>query len=181
MLYLFLAQGFEETEALAPYDCIKRAGLGILSVGVDSLTVTGTKGITVLADIGTDEIDLTNCDGVILPGGMPGTENLYQSEAVKNAITFCAENNKLIASICAAPSVPGRMGLLNGKKAVCYPGFEKYLAGHISSDGCVQTDGNFITAKGAGCVFPFACAIISYLKSDDAAKEVMRQIQYADL
>ncbi len=181
MLYLFLAQGFEETEALAPLDCIKRAGIGILTVGVDAQMVTGTKGVTVKSDIGCDDIDLTACSGVILPGGMPGMENLYRCETVKNMISFCAENGLLIASICAAPSIPGRMGLLKGRRAVCYPGFESELEGYIASEKSVETDGNIITAKGAGCVFPFAHAIITYLTSKKNADAVLRQIQYAQM
>ena len=181
MLYLFLADGFEETEALAPLDCIKRAGLGILTVGVGGNEVTGTKGVTVKTDILPEEIDLTVCDGVILPGGMPGTENLYASETVRGVVEFCALNGKLIAAICAAPSVPGRMGLLKGRKAVCFPGFEQQMTGHIPADAAAVTDGNFITARGAGCVFPFAHRIITYFCGSSAADTVMERMQYADL
>ena len=181
MIYLFLANGFEETEALAPLDCIRRAGISILTAGVGDQFVTSSKNITVKADITDQEIDLTRCDGVILPGGMPGTENLYASETVRSAVTFCAENKKMIAAICAAPSIPGRMGLLNGKKAVCFPGFENQLGQYIPSEQSVETDGIFITAKGAGCVFPFAHSIISYLKNKDAADTVLRQMQYAQM
>ncbi len=179
MLYLFLADGFEETEAIVPLDCIKRAGIAVLTVGVGDNTVTGTKGVHITPDISTDEIDLTNCDGVLLPGGMPGMENLYASQAVTDAIRFCAENNKLIASICAAPSIPGRMGLFAGKNAVCFPGFEDQLRGAVISEKAVAVDGQYISAKGAGSVFPFAHAIISYLKSAEAADAVLRQMQYA--
>ena len=181
MLYLFLADGFEETEALAPLDCIKRAGLKILTVGFGGEYITGTKGVTVKADIAPEQIDLTVCDGVILPGGMPGTENLYASETVRSIVAFCAENGKLVASICAAPSVPGRMGLLNGKKAVCFPGFEPKMPGHIPTDAPAVTDGSFITARGAGCVFPFAHRIITYFCGSEAADTVLRQMQYSDL
>ena len=181
MVYLFLADGFEETEALAPLDCIRRAGISILTVGVGEQFVTSSKNITVKADINDQEIDLTRCDGVILPGGMPGTENLYASDTVRSAVTICAENGKMLAAICAAPSVLGRMGLLDGKKAVCFPGFENKLGRYIPSGNAVETDGIFITAKGAGCVFPFAHSIITYLKSKDAADTVLRQMQYAQM
>lgn len=181
MLYLFLAEGFEETEALAPLDCIRRAGIRIFTVGVGGEYITGSHGITVKTDISPDEIDLTECEGVILPGGMPGTENLYASETVRNVLSFCAENKKMIASICAAPSIPGRMGLLAGKRAVCFPGFEEKLTGHIASANATETDGCFITAKGAGCVFPFAHAIISYLKDSVSADRVLQTMQYAEL
>ncbi|MBQ6023874.1 MAG: DJ-1/PfpI family protein [Clostridia bacterium] len=181
MVYLFLADGFEETEALAPLDCIRRAGISILTVGVGEQFVTSSKRITVKADITDQEIDLTQCDGVILPGGMPGTENLYASETVRSAVAFCAENNKMVAAICAAPSILGRMGLLDGKRAVCFPGFEQKLGQFIPSEKAVETDGIFITAKGAGCVFPFAHSIISYLKNKESADTVLRQMQYAQM
>ena len=181
MLYLFLADGFEETEAIVPLDCIKRAGIPILTVGVGAQNVTGTKGVRVIPDISTDEIDLTACDGILLPGGMPGMENLYADSAVLDTVSFCAENKKLIASICAAPSIPGRLGLLTGKKAVCFPGFEDQLRGAEISENAVAADGHYITAKGAGAVFPFAHAIISYMKSAEAADAVLRQMQYAEM
>ena len=181
MLYLFLADGFEETEALAPLDCIRRAGIRIVTVGVGGEYITGSHGITVKADITPDEIDLTDCDGVFLPGGMPGTENLYASEAVRNVLCFCAENKKMIASICAAPSVPGRMKLLKGKRAVCFPGFEDKLEGALPSSQSVEKDGFVITAKGAGCVFPFAHAIITYLLNKEAADRVLNTMQYAEM
>ncbi len=181
MLYLFLADGFEETEALVPLDLLRRAGVPVLTVGVTCETVMGSHRIPVGSDISPDEIDLTDCEGVFLPGGMPGTENLYKSEAVRDALTFCHENGKLIACICAAPIVPGRMGLLKGKKAVCFPGFEGELTGRVETDAFVVRDGNFITAKGAGCVFPFAAAIIEALKDKNAADKVIGAIQYTDL
>ena len=181
MLYLFLADGFEETEALVPLDCIRRAGIPIMTVGVGTLQPTGTRGVTVISDISSDEIDLTDCDGILLPGGMPGTENLFRDAAVTDALTFCAENGLLVASICAAPSIPGRLGFLREKKAVCFPGFEAQLKGAVIAESAVITDGNFITAKGAGCVFPFAHAIITYLGSAAAADTVLQQMQYAQL
>ena len=181
MLYLFLADGFEETEALVPLDCIRRAGIKILTVGVESESVMGSYGIEVKSDITAAFVDVSECDGILLPGGMPGTENLYASEDVKNVIAFCSENEKLIASICAAPSIPGRLGLLCGRRAVCFPGFEEKLEGHIPSDRPVERDGCFITAKGAGCVFPFAREIISYLIDQKTADAVLQKMQYAQL
>ena len=180
MLYLFLADGFEETEALAPLDCIRRAGISVLTVGLEDRIVTGSHGVTVHADIAPEDVDLTSCEGVFLPGG-PGTERLYASDTVKDMVAFCAENQKLVASICAAPSVPGRMGLLQGRKAVCFPGYEEYLTGRIPCDDSVVTDGCFITAKGAGCVFPFAHAVITYLKDKETAERVLRTMQYAGM
>ena len=181
MLYMFLADGFEETEAIAPYDMIKRAGIPVATVGIGSTRITGTKGISVCTDISESEIDLTSCEGVILPGGMPGTENLYKSETVRNCLEFCHKNGLLIAAICAAPSVPGRMGLLRGRTAVCYPGFEDKLSGASIGDGGAVSDGNIITAKGAGCVFPFAYEIIKYLADAPSAQRVLDQVQYENI
>jgi len=181
MLYMFLAQGFEETEALAPYDMIKRAGISISTVGIGGEYITGTKGVTVKADLNEDDIDLTVCEGVILPGGIPGTENLYKSETVKNCVSFCTQNELLTAAICAAPSVLGRMGVLTGKTAVCYPGFEETLTGAVIGKKGAVTDGNIITAKGAGCVFPFSYEIIKYLVSSEAADKVLSQVQYENI
>lgn len=181
MIYLFLANGFEETEALVPLDCIRRAGIRIMTVGLGEQNIVGAHQITVKSDIIDQEIDLTECDGVILPGGMPGTENLYASDVVRSVIQFCADNNKMIASICAAPSIPGRMGLLNGKKAVCFPGFEEKLGNYIATQSSVVKDGIYITAKGAGCVFPFSRTIITHLKNEAAADAVIKQMQYASI
>lgn len=181
MVYLFLANGFEEAEALVPWDCMKRAGIPVLTVGVGGEFVSSSKGLTVKADILPEEMDLTVCSGVILPGGMPGMENLYACAAVQDAVRFCAENGLMVASICAAPSIPGRMGLLRDKKAVCFPGFEENLLGRVPSDAPVEQDGPLITAKGAGCVFPFAHKIISYLVSSETADAVLRQMQYAGI
>ncbi len=181
MLYLFLADGFEETEALVPLDLIRRAGIPVLTVGVTGESVTGAHHICVRSDIQMEDVDLSDCTGVILPGGMPGTENLYADSRVRDAVTFCAENNKLIACICAAPIIPGRMGLLRGKQAVCFPGFEAELTGRVATDASVVADGRLITAKGAGCVFPFAAKIIEALDRRETADSVIRSIQYTDL
>ena len=181
MFYVFLADGFEETEALVPLDLLRRAGVRVLTVGVTGETVTGSHAITVRADVSPDEIDLSDCDGVFLPGGMPGTENLYASEAVRDAVLFCAENGKLLCAICAAPIVFGRMGLLEGKRAVCFPGFEPELKGRLDCSDSVAVDGMLITAKGAGCVFPFSKAIITSLVSGEAACKVISGVQYAGI
>ena len=181
MLYLFLAPGFEEIEALVPLDCIRRAGMDILTVGIGDNAVSGTHGIKVKTDISIDEIDLTTLEGILLPGGMPGTENLYADPALREIVLFCAQNEKLIASICAAPSIPGRLGLLKGKRAVCFPGFEDQLAERLPSEKAVETDGCYITAKGAGCAFLFAHAIITYFKGKETADRVLLNMQYAQM
>lgn len=178
MIYLFLADGFEEVEALTPLDYLRRAGQEIATVGVTGKTVTGAHGIPVVCDITQQDIRLDGkLKGIILPGGMPGTINLEKSEAVQNAIDFCAANGLLLAAICAAPSILGHKNLLVGKRAVCFPGFEKDLTGaHITQDFAV-TDGHVITAKGAGAAPEFAFALIAYFCGDEKAAEIKKSVQ----
>ncbi|MBQ5969223.1 MAG: DJ-1/PfpI family protein [Clostridia bacterium] len=178
MVYCFLAPGFEELEAIAPIDLLRRAGLTVTTVGVGEKTVCGSHGIPVTADVTADAIVLDDSlEAVILPGGMPGTLNLEQSPAVQKAIDFAAANGKLLCAICAAPSVLGHKGLLNGKQATAYPGFEADLTGAALSDRFVVTDGNRITARGAGVAVEFGLAIITALKGAAAAERIRKSIQ----
>ncbi len=177
MLYMFLAEGFEETEAIASLDVIRRAGIEIKTVGVSGREVCGSHGVKVLADIEMSEVSFENMQGVILPGGMPGTTNLQNDEEVKKCVLYCAENNLLIAAICAAPMVLGGLGLLKGKNAVCYPGFEQYLDGaKLCTDGAVS-DGNIVTGKGAGASMLFGAKIVDFFMPDKG-EEVLLQMQH---
>ena len=173
MIYVFLANGFEEVEALTPVDYLRRCELPVQ-------TVTGSHGIPVTADILPEEMDLTRIDAVILPGGMPGTLNLEASEAVKDALNWSAEQQCLIAAICAAPSVLGHMGLLIGKKATCFPGFEGELTGAEFVDEAAVRDGNIITSRGAGTATQFAAAIIEALISKERADRLKAGIQWRE-
>lgn len=178
MIYVFFADGFEEVEALTPVDYLRRAGVNVVTVGVGSLRITGAHGITVICDKSDSDISVEdNIQGIILPGGMPGTVNLENSPVVQKFIDFCSENAKMIAAICAAPSVLGHKNLLNGKKAVCFPGFEKELYGADIADSFSVSDGNIITAKGAGAASEFAFDIISYLVSSEKASEIKSTVQ----
>lgn len=178
MIYCFLANGFEELEAIAPIDLLRRAGVTVYTVGVGEKTVTGAHGIPFTADLTTDDIVLDDTlEGVILPGGMPGTLNLEHSPAVQGAIDFAAAHEKLLCAICAAPSILGHRGLLSGKEATAYPGFEKDLIGAAVSDKYVVRDGNRITARGAGVAVDFGLEIIRALKGDRAAASVQSAIQ----
>lgn len=178
MLFMFFANGFEEVEAIAALDVIRRADIEIKSVGIGSKTVTGSHGISVVCDLTDCEIDITDeLNGIILPGGMPGTLNLFESETVNNAIDYCADNNKLLAAICAAPLILGRKGLLNGKEAVCFPGFEEELSGAEISKNFVCASGNIITAKGMGSAVNFGVAIVSYFKGKDFADNLKSGLQ----
>ncbi len=178
MVYMFLADGFEETEALAPLDILRRGGVEVQTVGVTGGYVTGAHGITVKADILPPIALKDNTEAVILPGGGVGTQNLDASVLVKEAVQSAYSSGKLICAICAAPSVLGKMGLLRGKKATCYPGFEKYLDGAELSEANVAESGNVITANGMGAALDFGFAVLARLRGADKAEEVKRQIQY---
>ena len=157
MFYLFLAEGFEEAEALVTLDVLRRAEIDVSTVSVEDKEVKGAHNIVVSADKTQEEIDLNkNFSGVILPGGMPGTLNLMKSEIVKRALLKAKEEGLLIAAICAAPMILGNMGLLEGKRAVCYPGFEEELKGAKIENGKIAKDDGVITGKGPGAVFDFA-------------------------
>ncbi len=178
MLYLFFADGFEEVEAIAALDVIRRAGIEIKSVGVGKKTVKGSHGIEIICDTVDSEITPDKgLTGIILPGGMPGTTNLMNSEKVNCFIDYCSENKLLLAAICAAPMILGRKGLLDGCKAICFPGFEDELADAIISDEFVCTDGNIITAKGMGSAVNFGLAITAYFKGNAVADTLKSTLQ----
>ena len=172
MIYMFLAEGFEEVEALAPLDLLRRAGLEIKTVGVGSKTVVGSHGIPVVADTTTEELSDVSADMIILPGGMPGTKNLDANATVHYAIDTAVKNNAYICAICAAPMILGKLRLLNGKNAVCYPGFEQYLEGAVISDKKVVRDGRFITAKGMGAAVEFGLELVAALKDKKIAEDL---------
>lgn len=178
MVYCFLADGFEETEAIAPVDMLRRAGVTVKTVGIGKSVITGSHGISVICDLTDSEVRLTDeLDGVILPGGMPGTLNLDASQAVHSAVDFAVSHQKLVCAICAAPSILGRKGLLSGKKAIAFPGFEKELEGAIISKDPVVKDGVFITAKGAGVAVDFGLEIVAALVSRAKSDEIRSSIQ----
>ena len=177
MYYLFLADGFEETEALATLDVMRRAGLSVQTVGVTGEYVASSHGVTVKSDIGIDDITRESLEGAVLPGGMPGTLNLEKCAAVTDCVRYCHENGLLTAAICAAPSILGHMGILNGKTATCFPGFEKELTGAKYTAAHTETDGCVITGKGAGCAVEFGRAIVAFAVSQEAADKVLSDMQ----
>ena len=178
MVYVFLAEGFEEIEALAPVDILRRGEIEVKTVGVGSKNITGSHGITVTCDLTEEDIKLEDIQAVILPGGMPGTVNLQKSGAVGSAIEYAYKNGKIIGAICAAPSVIGRKGILNGKNATCFPGFEQYLTGAQILDLPVVRDGNIITAIGAGAALEFGFCLLEALTSKSAASSLRRTMKY---
>ncbi|MGN0558210.1 MAG: DJ-1 family glyoxalase III [Acutalibacteraceae bacterium] len=177
MFYCFLADGFEETEALATVDVLRRAKIDVTTVGVGAKTVTSSHNIPVVADITDRELNTADISGVILPGGMPGTLNLEKSDAVKKSVALCAEKNLFICAICAAPSILGHMGLLSGKKATCFPGFEDELIGAEYTGECVTTDGKIITGKGAGAAVDFGLEIVSNVLDKQTSQKIREALQ----
>ena len=177
MVYMFLADGFEEVEALATLDFLRRAETEVLTVGVSGKRITGAHSIIVEADISEDDVELNDeLQAIILPGGMPGTVNLENSETVQCAVKYCLENDKYIASICAAPSILGHIGALKGKEAICYPGFENELEGAKISEKPVVTDGKIITGKAMGYAIDFGAEIVRQIKGNEVAEKIMRAI-----
>ena len=178
MVYIFLADGFEELEALSPVDVLRRAGIPVTTVGVGARTVTGSHGIPVTCDTTAGEAaPFGEMEMIILPGGMPGTTNLENSPIVQGALDQAAETGAWICAICAAPSVLGHKGLLRGKQAVCFPGFEEPLEGAALSGENVCVDGRIVTAKGAGVALEFALTLVSCLKGDAAARKIKETMQ----
>ena len=160
-IFVFLADGFEEIEAITPIDVLRRAGLNVQTVSVmEEQIVAGAHGIPVVADKMFADIHLEDAEMLLLPGGLPGATNLDAHQGLSDMIMAFASEGKALAAICAAPLVFGNRGLLQGKKATCYPGFESYLTGAEYTAALVEIDGNFITAKGPGAAMDFAFAIV---------------------
>ena len=176
MIYMFLANGMEEIEALCPLDIIRRAGLDITTVGIGGREITGAHNITVKADIADTELKDVSADLIFLPGGMPGTLNLAASDTVKNAIETALKNDSYIAAICAAPSILGDMGILDGKEAICYPGFEGRLTGAKISDKRVVLDGKILTAAGMGVALDMGLAIVEIFCGKNAADDIRHAV-----
>ncbi|MBQ8525205.1 MAG: DJ-1/PfpI family protein [Clostridia bacterium] len=179
MVYVMLATGFEEIEALAFTDILRRAGIDTKTVSVyDKKEVTGSHGITVVADMTADEVNPEAMTAIVLPGGLPGTYNLRDSDAVKNLIKFASANNKLMGAICAAPYVYDTLGYLDGKNATVNPGFESEMKYAKLINERVVIDGNLITSQGPGTAHEFAGAFISVLKGEEAAQDLLQEMLY---
>ncbi len=178
MIYVFLADGFEECEAFAPIDILRRANFDVKTVGIGSNTVTGSHGISVICDITANDVDITRAEAIILPGGMPGTINLEESADVQGFIDYAADKNLVIGAICAAPSILGHKGLLKDRKATCFTGFEKDLLGAEVLEVPVVIDGNIVTAFGVGAAFDFGFALLEVLKDAEAASNLKKQMRY---
>lgn len=178
MVYVFLANGFEEMEALAPVDLLRRAGVEVFTVGVGSDMIVSSHNIPIKTDTTVDKIVLNDeLEMIVLPGGMPGTLNLEANSVVQSSIDYCVENKKYVCAICAAPSILGHKGLLKGRNAICFPGFEEDLCGAIISEKYVVSDGNFITARGAGVAVDFGLEIVKALGGSELSNKIRETIQ----
>ena len=177
MVYLLLGTGFEEMEAIAPLDLLRRAGVEVLTVGVTGKTVYGSHNIGVEADITIDQMDLTDLEMIILPGGLGGVTSARASKPALDALDFAWKNGKYVAAICAGPTVLADLHITDGKNATCFPGCEGGMgsANMIPNTACVR-DGKLITGTSAGCAIPFGLALVEVLKGKEAADAVASQI-----
>ncbi len=177
MVYMLLGTGFEETEAIAPLDLLRRAGVEVLTVGINGKTVYGGHGIGIEADISAEQMDLTALDMIILPGGLGGVASVRKCPQALDALRFAYENGKYVAAICAGPTVLAELGITDGKAATCYPGCEAQMgSAQMLPDRAAVQDGKVITGTSAGCAVSFGLALISALKGTDAAEAIRQQI-----
>ena len=173
MVYVLLGTGFEEVEAITPVDLLRRAGVQVLTVGVNGKTVYGGHGIGIEADLELGEMDLTNLEMIVLPGGLGGVASVRASREAMATLQFAWDNGKYVAAICAGPTVLADLGITDGRNATCYPGCESGMgnANMTPNVPCIR-DGNLITGTSAGCAIPFALSLIEALQGEAAAKAV---------
>lgn len=177
MIYVLLGTGFEETEAITPIDLLRRSGAEVLTVGISGKTVYGGHGIGVEADITIDQMDLTDLEMIVLPGGLGGVASIKGCQMALDAVSFAYENGRFVAAICAAPTILAQLHITDGRQAVCYPGCEAEMGSAVMvTDRAWVRDGNVITAASAGCAVPFSLALIAALKGEEAASNIARQI-----
>lgn len=176
MVYVLLGSGFEETEAIVPVDLMRRAGISVLTVGIDGKTVVGGHGIAVQPDITLDEMDLTALEMIVLPGGLGGVASIRASEKALEAVRFAWNNDRYVAAICAAPTILAKLGITHGREVTCYPGCEADMGSAQLTDLAAVQDGKLITGTSAGCAIAFGIQLICALKGPDAANTVAEQI-----
>ena len=176
MVYMLLGTGFEETEAIAPLDLLRRAGVQIATVGINRKIITGSHGIPVTADIELEEMDLAAMDMIILPGGLGGVNSIKACPEALEAVRCAYDSGKYVAAICAGPTILAQLGITDGKNATCYPGCEEQMGSANMVEAAAVTDGTVITGTSAGCAIPFGLALIEALKGKDAADTIAKQI-----
>ncbi len=177
MIYVLMVDGFEEIEAIEPIDIMRRAGLNVVTVGVNNQTVKGAHNITIKTDIMIGDVNTEDMELLMLPGG-PGHINLEENEKVHELIDYASENDLYIAAICASPSILGKRGLLNGKKATCFPGFEQFLLGAELVGDKAVCDGKIITGNGAGAAADFGFLIVEKLMDKKSSDNLKGKMQY---
>lgn len=177
MVYVLLGTGFEEMEAIAPIDLMRRAGIDVKTVGVTGKTVYGSHGIGVVADILPEDMELDAMEMIVLPGGLGGVASARASKPALDALRYGWEQGRFVAAICAGPTVLADLGITDGRNATCYPGCEGQMGSANMQPGAAAVrDGKLITGTSAGCAIPFALQLITALKGQEAADEVARQI-----
>ena len=177
MVYMLLGTGFEETEAIAPLDLLRRAGVEVMTVGVNGKIVRGSHGIGVEADIELGEWDLTDMEMIILPGGLGGVTSVRASREAMDALKFGWDNGRFVAAICAGPTVLADLGITAGMNATCYPGCEGGMgSAFVDGEAACVRDENLITGASAGCAIPFGLMLVEALKGTEAAEAIAEQI-----
>ena len=179
LVYAFFADGFEEVEGIAVIDVLRRARVDVKTVSIkETREVTTSHNITILTDLTLKDINIDDADVLFMPGGLKGTENLYACKEVTDALLRFFEQGKRIAAICAAPSILGKLGIMEGKRATVYPGFEKEMKGAVCTGEKVVTDGTITTAKGMGASIELGLEMVSLLENKELADTISKQIQF---
>ena len=176
MVYMLLGTGFEETEAIAPLDLLRRAGVDVATVGLNGKIIYGSHKIGVEADLEIGEMDLTNLDMIVLPGGLGGVASIRGCQAALDAVRFAWDNGKFVAAICAGPTVLADLGITDGRNATCYPGCEGQMGSANMVRQAAVIDGKLITGTSAGCAVPFGLALVEALKGKEMADAIAKQI-----
>jgi len=177
MVYVLLGTGFEEVEAIAPVDLMRRAGIEVATVGVSGKVVFSSRSIGIQADITLEEMDLTDLEMIVLPGGLGGVNSVRASSAALDALKFAWENDKFVAAICAGPTVLADLHITDGRNVTCFPSCQGGMgSANIVPDAASVRDGKLITGTSAGCAIPFGLALVAALKGEQAAKTVAEQI-----
>ena len=178
MVYMLLGTGFEETEAVAPIDLLRRAGVSVATVGIGGKVIVGSHGIPVTADMELGQMDLTQLDMIVLPGGMKGVASIKGCPEALEAVRFAWENGRFVAAICAAPTILAMLGITDGRRATCYPGFEDRCTGAQMVDADVVTDGQITTGRALGAAIPFALELVRLLTDEQTAARTAEEIVY---
>lgn len=176
MVYVLLGTGFEEIEALTPVDLLRRAGVEVRTVGLNGKVVYGGHAIGVEADMTIDELNVSDAEMIVLPGGLGGVASIRGCQKALEAVRAVYEMDKYVAAICAGPTILAQLGITDGKNATCYPGCESQMGTANMVNAAAVTDGKVITGTSAGCAIPFGLALITALKGQDAADAIAKQI-----